>query len=211
MKQQLTKEEIQFIDNYLKNSGVEYIDTRAEVVDHVASEIENRFIENNTSDFYEEFKMYMIQHKKALLKNIHKYRWSLDKKILKQVFVNLINQKVLAISGLFLVIGFTLMNTLSFENVDLKTTYLFITVGILFLSAIYPLFWFRKQKISVINRSAVLCYLLNYWLFSTIEKMLTGHLYGYGVFIIALMWFNISFAFTQLNYFKFYKDKFQLS
>ena len=145
MKQQLTKEEIQFIDNYLKNSGVEYIDTRAEVVDHVASEIENRFIENNTSDFYEEFKMYMIQHKKALLKNIHKYRWSLDKKILKQVFKNLIHQKVLAISGLFLVIGFTLMNTLSFENVDLKTTYLFITVGILFLSAIYPLFWFRKN------------------------------------------------------------------
>ena len=211
MKQQLTKEEIQFIDNYLKNSGVEYIDTRAEVVDHVASEIENRFIENNTSDFYEEFKMYMIQHKKALLKNIHKYRWSLDKKILKQVFVNLINQKVLAISGLFLVIGFTLMNTLSFENVDLKTTYLFITVGILFLSAIYPLFWLWKQKISVIDHAASLYYLSNYLILLNVGQLVEGYFLNYFIFLIVITWFNISFAVTQVNYFKFYKDKFQLS
>ena len=136
MKQQLTQEEIQFIDTYLKNSGVEYIDTRAEVVDHVASEIENRFIENNTSDFYEEFKMYMIQHKKTLLKNIHKYRWSLDKRILKKVLKNLFHQKVLAISGLFLVIGFTLMNTLSLEKVDEELFFIHYYIHLVYLSFI---------------------------------------------------------------------------
>lgn len=211
MKQQLTKEEIQFIDNYLKNSGVEYIDTRAEVVDHVASEIENRFIENNTSDFYEEFKMYMIQHKKALLKNIHKYRWYLDKRILKQVLKNLIHQKVLAYSGLFLVIGFTLMNTLSISAESLMKNYFYISIAILALSVFYPLLWYRKQKISVINRAAALCYFANYIFFDFVLKLVDDHMLSLAGLLSIMIWFNISFAFTQLNYFKFYKDKFQLS
>ena len=211
MKQQLTKEEIQFIDNYLKNSGVEYIDTRAEVVDHVASEIENRFIENNTSDFYEEFKMYMIQHKKALLKNLHKYRWSLDKRILKQVLKNLIHQKVLAISGLFFGIILILINTLSVSTENLKTIYIVINGSIFFITVIYPLFWLWKQKISVINHAASLYYLSNYLILLNVGQLVEGYFLNYFIFLIVITWFNISFAVTQVNYFKFYKDKFQIS
>jgi len=37
----LTKEEIQFIDYYLKNSGIKYWDVRLEMVDHIASKIES--------------------------------------------------------------------------------------------------------------------------------------------------------------------------
>ncbi|MBW2960182.1 hypothetical protein [Mesonia aestuariivivens] len=211
MKQQLTQEEIQFIDNYLKNSGVEYIDTRSEVVDHVASEIENRFIENNTSDFYEEFKMYMIQHKKALLKNIHKYRWALDKRILKQVVKNLFHQKVLAFQTLFLVISITLLNTSLIDQVDFKAIHIVIAGSVVFLSLIYPFFWFRKQKISVINRSAVLCYFINYLVFDLVLKIVDDYIFTYSISLVIITWFNISFAFTQVNYFKFYKDKFLLS
>ncbi len=38
----LTPEQIKFIDTYLKNSGVEFLDVRVEMIDHVASAIEEK-------------------------------------------------------------------------------------------------------------------------------------------------------------------------
>lgn len=36
----LSSENIQFIDTYLKNSDIDFIDIRVEMVDHIASDIE---------------------------------------------------------------------------------------------------------------------------------------------------------------------------
>jgi len=72
----LTKENIKFIDNYLKNSQVEYFDIRMEMVDHISSAIEEKMqIEN--LDFYETFKNYMLENKKELLIRNEKFmKWS---------------------------------------------------------------------------------------------------------------------------------------
>ena len=58
----LTPEQLQFIDNYLKNSGVKYLDIRYEMTDHVATALEN-----SEGDFYENFRLYMLDNKKSLL------------------------------------------------------------------------------------------------------------------------------------------------
>ena len=68
MPQKLTKEDIQFIDNYLTNSGVFYIDIRMEMLDHVASAVEMKMQEEDLI-FYDAFKDYMVVNKKELLKN----------------------------------------------------------------------------------------------------------------------------------------------
>jgi hypothetical protein len=211
MKRKLTTEEIEFIQNYLKNSGVEYIDTRAELVDHVASEIEDRLEVRQTSNFYNEFKAYMLQHKKSLLKNIHKYRWALDKRILKQVVINLLHKNVIAIFALLVLLGLVLIKATHISVEDLKLSYVIVTAGVIFLSVVYPIFWFRKHKISVINRAAILCYLMNYLLFQYIEKLVDENFIYYSAFILVITWVNVSFAFTQLKYFNFYRNKFQLS
>ena len=65
----LTKEYIQFIDNYLKNSEVIYYDIRMEMHDHVASAVEQK-MEAENLDFYDAFKSYMVVNKKEVLKNI---------------------------------------------------------------------------------------------------------------------------------------------
>lgn len=38
----LAPEHLQFINNYLENSGVKYLDIRYEMTDHVATALENR-------------------------------------------------------------------------------------------------------------------------------------------------------------------------
>jgi len=77
----LSKEELQFIDTYLKNSEVIYTDVRMELTDHVASAIEQELNENPSETFYEVFKNYMISNKKSLLKSNEEQKIKLQEKI----------------------------------------------------------------------------------------------------------------------------------
>lgn len=51
----LSAENIKFIDNYLKNSEVIYYDIRMEILDHVATAVEQKMQTENL-DFYDAFK-----------------------------------------------------------------------------------------------------------------------------------------------------------
>ena len=70
----LTKEDIQFIDTYLDNSDVVYADVRLEMVDHIASDIENSMKNGDERDFYYIFKDYMVNNKASLLNNYKSFK-----------------------------------------------------------------------------------------------------------------------------------------
>ena len=70
--EKLTTENIQFIDNYLLKSKVIYKDIRVEMVDHVASAVEER-MQTNNEIFYDAFKGFMVEHKKSLLQSQKKF------------------------------------------------------------------------------------------------------------------------------------------
>jgi hypothetical protein len=57
----LTELKIQSIDTYLKNSEIEFVDVRMEMLDHVASELEYK-IERERLDFYYASKHFMMVH-----------------------------------------------------------------------------------------------------------------------------------------------------
>ncbi|MBU2949604.1 hypothetical protein KO493_02705 [Tamlana agarivorans] len=77
----LSKENIKFIDTYLENSGIDFIDIRYEMIDHVASEIEARIENGDDRTFYYIFKDYMAENKSKLLKYNSKYHWIGDRLI----------------------------------------------------------------------------------------------------------------------------------
>ncbi len=100
---ELTKPQIQRIDSFLERLGCEYIDIRYEMVDHIATEIENKV--NNYDDFFQkdgmrgQFLGYMMRQKNEL-QNIYaqqskKMFWNNFGKILKQMLYELKNVKVL--------------------------------------------------------------------------------------------------------------------
>lgn len=86
----LSKEDIQFIDTYLENSEVVYVDIRMEMVDHVASDIEGRIQVGDTREFYYIFRDYMVENKAQLLEDNKQFLKSADKKIgkafVKEIF-----------------------------------------------------------------------------------------------------------------------------
>ena len=103
----LSIENIRFIDSYLEHSGVYYYDVRLEIIDHIASKLEEE-CENNT--FEEAFKMYMIENKKELLENNKTFKRLANKKLLKQFVKNVSVKKAV----LFFII-FTLAYKVIFE------------------------------------------------------------------------------------------------
>jgi hypothetical protein len=64
----LTKENLQFIDNYLKFNEVFYFDIRIEMLDHVATAVEQKMNEEQL-EFYDAFKDYMVENKKEIMKS----------------------------------------------------------------------------------------------------------------------------------------------
>jgi hypothetical protein len=72
----ITKENTHFIDNYLKNSKIDFFDIRIEMLDHVATAVENK-MQLEDLDFYDAFKSYMVLNKKDLLERNEKLmKWS---------------------------------------------------------------------------------------------------------------------------------------
>lgn len=93
----LTKEDIQFIDNYLENSDVIYADIRMEMTDHVASEIETLMEADASLYFYDAFKNYMIKNKKNLLNQNKKFVNTITNENAKLIFKELIAFKTILI------------------------------------------------------------------------------------------------------------------
>lgn len=87
--EKLTKEDIQFIDNYLLKFQVLYKDIRVEMIDHVASAVEER-MQTNNEVFYDAFKAFMVENKKDLLQSQNKFikqvRRSLFSDFLKELY-----------------------------------------------------------------------------------------------------------------------------
>lgn len=75
----LTQDQIKSIDTYLKNTDIHFVDVRMELLDHIASAVEQDMEENNQS-FYDAFKAYMVLKKKQLEKDYEKLRKDLQKK-----------------------------------------------------------------------------------------------------------------------------------
>lgn len=116
----LSKENLQFIDNYLDNSNIIYADIRMEMTDHVASEIETRMRENNEANFYTVFKSYMVENKANLLLQNKKFINVVVKQNTKLFFNELI-----AIKTVILFVSILLFSHYKLFNLILNKSLLF--------------------------------------------------------------------------------------
>ena len=118
---QLTQEQTKRINDFLEGIGVEYIDIRYEMVDHIASEIEEKV--SDTDAFFENqrfqtiFVKYMLSKKDALQKKyekiVKKRFWADTKKICKNMSIETLKIKNIT----FLALLTSLTYSLSLFNV----------------------------------------------------------------------------------------------
>ena len=157
----LDKEQIGFIDHYLENSDIIHVDIRAEMVDHVASGIEERINDGDERDFYYIFKDYMVAHKARLLDNNKKFLRAIDLKILKAIGKVMLSWQGLTV---FLGVGvLTYLLQINFDSVAVKYWIIGLPIigFILFaLAYILSLKLFKLDRFSAVERIGVACNLL---------------------------------------------------
>ena len=136
--QKLTTNEIKFINSYLANSGIIYADIRYEMTDHVATALEEM-----GGDFYENFRQYMLEHKKELLESNRQFAQQAKREAVNLVFNNFIRTRGLLLLAIMFNIG--LLGTLYTNDqtvrygYEISSTVLFIVCGV---------FYFRKKMAS---------------------------------------------------------------
>lgn len=109
----LTQDQLEFIKQALIRYDVIYDDVRAEMIDHIASAVEQKMQLENL-DFWDADRLYMIENKKELLKNNNKpylYYWHSTKSFAKTLY-----QPVNLVFGLLLLILYYFFKPL----IDLK-------------------------------------------------------------------------------------------
>ena len=199
----LGQEELEFIDNYLKNSGVEYIDVRLEMLDHVASAIEIKMKEEQT-DFYETFKAYMVVNKKELLKQTDSFAKESLKKVLQMVGKNLFHPLSLVITAAVVIITVVLFDFL-------KQHLMFFSMGLFFLEFVAIVLitkTYKKQKYLHLHKLTSIIISFDYVMHNFIMmKEIPYYEWVLALFILI----NISFFLSLYQLFNEYKKQFDFA
>ena len=197
----LTKDDIVFIDTYLKNNDVIYDDIRYEMIDHIASAVEEK-MQLEQEDFYNAFKSYMLVNKKAILKN-NKKRWSFSWEAIRQFLLFLVKPYML-LFGVFLFVFFKNVEVNSYFSEDFTVRHLFfvLVVTVAIFQSVYIPFYLKKKFYALEKTAVILSFiyygqlfffpffeteLVSYWTLTIFSFLLFGYV---AFFIQELMKFH---------------------
>jgi hypothetical protein len=181
----LTQQQVQFIYNYLENSGVEYLDARVEMTDHVASALESL-----DGDFSENFKAYMADNKQSLLEQNTTFRKQAQTRAYNLLGKKLLHPAVLVVMAVLTAGILVLPQYMTLTRVtDIYVTAYGVMAMLLFVFVIYFRV-FSKNIYSVIGQliyiSVLFGCLLNSWRIIKNEYALVIF-YSAGICIILAM------------------------
>jgi len=199
----LGQEELEFIDNYLKNSGVEYIDVRLEMLDHVASAVETE-MDIEKTDFYEAFKSYMVVNKKELLRQTNTFAKESFKKVVKMIGKNLIHPLSLVITAAVVIITVVLFDFL-------KQHLILFSLGLFFLEFVAVVLitkTYKKQKYLHLQKLVSIIMSFDYIMHMyVLAREIPYYEWVLAIFILI----NISFFLSLYQLFNEYKKQFELT
>jgi hypothetical protein len=141
----LSKEDIVFIDTYLESNEVIYSDIRQEMLDHIATAIEEK-MQLEQEDFYNAFKSYMLVNKKAILKN-NKKRWSFSWEAIRQFLLFLVKPYML-LFGVLLFVFFknVEVNRYFSEDFTVRNLFFVLVVSVAIFQSVYIPFYLKKKR-----------------------------------------------------------------
>lgn len=138
----LSTENIQFIDNYLKNSEVTYCDIRMEMLDHVATAVEQKMQLENLC-FYDAFKDYMVFNKKELLKGNKEEGFHFKEPLMKFALFVIKPFQLFLFLSIFLLVFFSI-KTFGINDLT-KYLYLGIIITYLIFGVIHNFLTWKKR------------------------------------------------------------------
>lgn len=153
--ERLTKEQVQFIDDYLYNQGVHYIDVRYEMTDHVATALENM-----EGGFRDNFSAYMRVNLMELLATNKKFKRKASSEAWKLFMGMLQKPSFMLAVALGLLLAFVSEKYMGIDVVsDVFMVMHLIVYASFYFCWIY--FWaFKKNRYSVIDKLLMISFFL---------------------------------------------------
>lgn len=200
----LSKEQIQQIDRYITACGIEWIEVRAELVDHFANSLEEKLAINPVLDFRQAI---VAEHKSfsdnGFKKLLETKKTAVYKQFYRQVFINL--KSFFKLPKIIISIAVFYGLVLIMDLVNNKELFFMILTIILFLLVIQVLIRTVKEKKSknnnflMLNRTELIFQLYNFLMiiFSSIttsrtENSFQNANYNYlqlGIFVLLMLFY----------------------
>jgi hypothetical protein len=202
----LNQNQIQFIDGYLQRNDVIYVDIRAEMIDHIATGVEEK-MKVEDIDFHDAFVSYVNSNRKEIF-SMNKKTWQSTLSELKNYFRFFLKPKNLFAVVLIIMLFFTFRKTMvyTFLKEDLSFYFLLIFLSYSMLSMIY-FFGIKKKRYYFIERSNIVLSIL-YWINLFLFKPFDKQEYISDVLTIVFMCLfvvYVLYAINQIN--KFFNSK----
>jgi hypothetical protein len=169
----LTKQNIQFIDNYLKSKGISYLDIRLEMIDHIACEMETKISSHDFESLFQQtiyelgwagdLKNYEQRRLRAINKTI-------SKKYFKNIRVFFTDFKSLTVIVLFIMTYYIVFQSFSGKAFRMVSLLLFVT-PIIYFSIHYAYISIKNKKSG---------YMLYGYFYLTFFMLMTNLLYQLG-------------------------------
>lgn len=143
----LTSDQVKFIDDFLYNAGVYYIDIRCEMTDHVATAIETM-----DGDFAQNFFAYMAANKRELLAGNKKFKAGAMSRAVRLFWDNYKNPRFIVGIALITLLSVVLGSCFGYDDV-----YGYFMIGHLVIYAAFYVAWVyfwtvKRNRYSVIDR-----------------------------------------------------------
>lgn len=202
----LNQNQIQFIDGYLHRNDVIYVDIRAEMIDHIATGVEEK-MKVEDIEFHDAFVSYVNSNRKEIF-SMNKKTWQSTLSELKNYFRFFLKPKSLFAVVLIIMLFFTFRKTMvyTFLKEDLSFYFLLIFLSYSMLSMIY-FFGIKKKRYYFIERSNIVLSIL-YWINLFLFKPFDKQEYISDVLTIVFMCLfvvYVLYAINQIN--KFFNSK----
>jgi len=199
----LTDHQIEFIDKYLENSGVKYPDIRFEMTDHVATALEVM-----KGDFNENFRQYMLLHKKELLESNKKFAALARKRALAMLLKTIVSPFFIFVWALLFGISYLFIKTFGYRADEGVLTNIFGTILIILGAYSITVRLLDNAKNGSVADNLLNISAVNVYLLITVFKI--ERLIDNQIFLLAYYTFLVSFACLSYLSFKKLKSKYKM-
>lgn len=190
MRAPLSVEEIRFIDNYLIDKKIEYIDVRLELIDHLASEYEENSEGNLLEDFLKSKRFFILDFVENRQKKIH---WSYQKQLWTRLAMFFYKPKyVFGLTLLFICLSFFILK----YGKEIGISVLLIPVFVLQVVPYFSYYIFNKSLKKIQSAQSLLSIMSLPFLFLPFAHFIKGvvleNQFIFICYVLAAFLFNIS-------------------
>lgn len=202
----LNKNQIQFIDGYLQRNDVIYVDIRAEMIDHIATGVEEK-MKVEDIEFHDAFVNYVNSNRKEIF-SMNKNIWRFALPEIKNYFIYFFKPTSLFLV-VFIIALYFFLNKNGYQNFVKETLPMYVLGSIVVVSFLSFIYFgiIKKQQYFFVEKNGIV-FLILYWIdLFFLKPFQKSESLSDGLTVAFMCLFSVYVFYTINQLKKFFKTK----